>query len=116
MNITTMAQADETIPAPQTPAEIAIHIGYLRRDIAGVSEKQESNFKEIRDAIANLGEHFIGEQEFRPVAETVASHSKEIGTIRTWKDNLQGRMIGFAAGISAASASGAAVLVKIFGG
>lgn len=111
-----MAEAEGTIPAPQTPAEIAIHIGYLRRDIAGVSEKQESNFKEIRDAIAGLGDHFVGEQEFRPVADTVEAHSKEITTMRTWKDNLQGRMIGFAAGISAASATGAAVLMKLFGG
>lgn len=111
-----MADAESTIPAPQSPAEIAIHIGYLRRDIASIGERYEAGMKEISSRLESLGDHFITEAEFRPVAELAETNQKSISSLKEWKDNLNGKLIGFATGISAASASGAAVLVKLFGG
>ena len=117
---TTMADAESTIPAPQTPAEIAIHIGYLRRDIAQIGERYESGMKELFTRFETLTDHFITEAEFRPVADQGDSNAKDIKALNSWKDNLQGRMAGFAVGISAASALGGGgvvvLLSKLFGG
>jgi len=111
-----MADTESTIPPPQTPAEIAIHIGYLRRDIAGIAERQEKDMKELRIALQDLGTHFVSEAEFRPYADQTQANKKDLETLKSWRDNLSGRMVGFAAGISGASALGASVLTSLFGG
>jgi len=110
-----MPDAAEMPPAT-TPEGVNIHLGYIRRDLLDMKKQSAADLQEIKNSLSALGDHFVSEEAFKPITEAVEAHGKNLKELNTWKDNLQGRMIGFAAGISAASAGGAAILVKLFGG
>lgn len=63
---------DSVIVPPGTVGEIAIHIGYLRRDIQSLSQK----FDEVSKS-------YITHEELKPTLETVSS-------LKTFMDNSEG--------------------------
>lgn len=110
-----MSDADSINP-PHTPAEVGIHLSYIRRDVLELKAQQGKDMQELKTSIADLGNHFVTMSDFESVKKTTDNNAVQLKLITTWKDNLSGRMVGFATGLSAASAGGAAVLTKIFGG
>lgn len=111
-----MADPESAIPPANTPAEINIHLGYIRRDILAQGKAMTDGMKGLQEQISALDDHYVSEAAFAPVKDQTEENRKELVALKEWKDNFTGKMIGFAAGISAASAGGAAILVKLFGG
>lgn len=96
-------RSDQPIPTATTPAEVNIHLGYIRRDILNLSTTTEKVLQEIKDSIGKLDDHYVSEQSFQPFAESVVNLEKEVKGLSTWKDTLNGKMIGFGLGISVAT-------------
>lgn len=117
MDVTiSMAEGREEMAPPQTPQEVGIHIGYLRRDISDMKKQQEGDMKEIKKSLSDLGTHYVSNDIFNPFADLTTTNAKDLSTFKEWKDTLTGKMIGFGSGLSVASAGLAAGFIKLFGG
>jgi len=95
--------SDNSIPPANTPAEINIHLGYIRRDILNLQEETRKSIGEVSRQISNLDDHYITESEYRPIAETVKSHEIELRALKEWRDTFNGKMLGFGTAIALAS-------------
>lgn len=99
-----MTESTETlIPPANTPAEINIHLGYLRRDILDMKNTTEKSLTAIKEQINDLENHYVNESEFRPIADLAKQNAKDIKTLTEWKDTFNGKLIGFGLGISIAT-------------
>lgn len=90
----TPIQSDQVIPPANTPAEINIHLGYIRRDILDIKTENARNMQQLKDQIGNL--NFVSEQEFQSLSKMVADHETEIKSLTQSRDTLNGKLIGFA--------------------
>lgn len=102
------------IPPANTPAEINIHLGYLRRDILSLTATTEKKLGEITNQISKLDDHYISEAEFRPVADETKQMIATLKGLTEWKDTFSGKMIGFGLGISAATSVITFILTYLF--
>lgn len=102
-----MADSDDVIPAPTSLPEVGIHLSYIRRDIRAVGKQLEEGFK-------NLDDHFVSHAEYSPVAQAVAEHTEDIKNLNSFKDTLNGKLIGFGTAISATSAIVTFLISKFF--
>lgn len=94
---------ENLIPEANTAGEINTHLSYLRKDIADLKQDNKEQFKVIADQIKDLDDHYITEQEFRPIANAVKENTIQIKLLTEWKDTFTGKMIGFGVAISIAS-------------
>lgn len=88
------------IPAANTPTEINIHLGYIRRDIQDMKKASEESFKDIKTQIKDLDNNFISEVQFKPFRESQKILIDDVRTLTEWKDTFTGKMVGFGLGIS----------------
>ncbi len=98
-----MSDQDQPIPTAQTPAEVNIHLGYIRRDILTLATDTKEAMKKIQESVSSLDDHYVSEASFKPFSEAVQKHEGLIESLVTWKDTLNGKMIGFGLGISVAT-------------
>lgn len=92
-----MADADDVIPAPTSLPEVGIHLSYIRRDIRKVGQTVEEGFKALDD-------HYVSRAEFDPVVEIVKAHGTDIDGFKAWMNTLNGKLIGYGAGIASVTA------------
>lgn len=111
-----MSDDNAEIPSPKTPAEVGIHVGYLRRDISDLKKQQEKDMSDIKKGLADLGAHFVSIDTFTPVAAAVVAQGIVIEDLKTFKDNLTGKLAVGGIGISILSSVAAAILVHWLGG
>ncbi len=95
---------EATIPPANTPAEINIHLGYLRRDILDMKASTEKSLTEIKGQINALDDHYVSEARFLPIEELAKINAKGLKDLTEWKDTFNGKMIGFGLAISVVSA------------
>lgn len=95
-----MSDQENLIPPATTPGEINTHLGYLRRDIRILTDSTKEQLEAITAQIKNLDDHYTTESEFRPVADMVKQHEKDIKNLTEWRDTFNGKMIGFGLAIS----------------
>lgn len=96
--------SDNSIPPANTPAEINIHLGYIRRDILNLQEETRKSIGEVSKQISSLDDHYITESEFRPIANLVKENAMELIKMKEWRDTFNGKMLGFGTAIAFASA------------
>ena len=99
-----MADPETAIPSATTPEGVNIHLGYIRRDLLDMKNQNQKDLKDIKDSINGLGDHYVSEEAFGPVAEQTELNRKDLVAMKEWKDTLNGKLIGFGFGISATTA------------
>ncbi len=110
-----MADSNETeIPPANTPGEINIHLGYLRRDILDMKKTTETTLNEIKTQISNLDDHYVSEGRFNPLKESHDQLIIDVRALTEWKDTFSGKMIGFGLGISVATSAVTFFLTYLF--
>lgn len=97
-------QHNDELPDAKTPAEVNIHLGYIRRDIQNLQQETKTALDGIAKKIEDLDDHYITESEFRPVAELTKANAAAIKELTEWRDTFNGKLIGFGLAISAVSA------------
>lgn len=65
----TMSEAP--VPQANTPGELNIHLGYIRKDLLDIKNQSAKDLKEIKDQITTMVDHFITEQEFAPYKDKI---------------------------------------------
>lgn len=98
-------EQETVIPAANTPQEVNIHLGYIRRDIHNLSQATTQSIKDLGKKIDELDDHYITEAEFRPVSDMAKASAQEVKQLREWRDTFSGKMIGFGLAISIASSA-----------
>ncbi len=94
---------ETTIPSANTPAEINIHLGYIRRDILDMKRTTSDSLQEIKTQISDLDDHYVNESQFVPLKESHEQLIIDVRNLTEWKDTFNGKMIGFGIGISVAT-------------
>jgi hypothetical protein len=95
---------DNDIPAANTPAEVNIHLGYIRRDIQNLQQETTKAIDMLGRKIDGLDDHYVTESEFRPIADQAKASASELKLITEWRDTFNGKMIGLGLAIAAGSA------------
>lgn len=96
---------DEMIPAAQTPAEVNVHLSYIRRDIKVLQDETKNTLANIEKKIDNLDDHYIIESEFQPIVKAVEAHDTALKGLTEWRDTFNGKMAGFSLAIVVASSA-----------
>lgn len=104
----------DEIPAAQTPSEVNIHLGYIRRDIQNLQQETKQALEGIGKKIDSLDDHYITESEFRPVSDQTKASALELKALTEWRDTFNGKMIGLGIAISFASAALTFIINKFF--
>lgn len=99
----TPQQHNDEIPSANTPAEVNIHLGYIRRDIQLLQTETKAAIESVAKKIDQLDDHYITETEFRPSAEKVKDHELQLKALTAWRDTFNGKMMGFGAAVALAS-------------
>lgn len=107
-------QHNDDLPAANTPAEVNIHLGYIRRDIQNLQQETKSALDGIAKKIEDLDDHYITESEFRPVSDQTKASALELKALTEWRDTFNGKMIGLGIAISFASAALTFIINKFF--
>lgn len=101
-----MIDSTETaIPIANTPAEVNIHLGYLRRDILDLKVTTQKDLKEIKDQITDLDDSYVKKEQFDPFVESHKQVLIDVRLLTEWKDTFNGKMVGFGVGISVATSA-----------
>lgn len=96
---------DNDIPAANTPAEVNIHLGYIRRDILNLQQETTKALENLGRKIDGLDDHYITESEFRPYAKTTEANAAELKLLTEWRDTFNGKMIGIGIAIAAGTSA-----------
>lgn len=105
---------DNLIPPANTPAEINIHLGYIRRDIIQSANVTAEAIKGLKEDIGNLDDHFVSDEAFKPMVDQLNHNTADIGKLKEFRDTLNGKLVGFGVGISAATSVITFALVYFF--
>lgn len=110
-----MSDVDDVIPPANTPSEVNIHLGYIRRDIRELGTAIAAGLKRVDEQVGGLDDHYVSRAEFSPVAEQTKKNTADLEEIKTFRDNLTGKLFGFGSGISVATAALTFALTYLFG-
>lgn len=105
-----MNSTDVDLPPANTPAEVNIHLGYIRRDIRTLTDTTNLALGNLAKKIDELDDHYITESKFRPIADDVKAHDNQLKELTEWRDTFNGKLVGFGCAIAAASTLASFVL------
>lgn len=94
-----MNNADTAIPPPELGLDpIAIHLWYVRRDVADIKKTQKENNEDVKNQFDDLRNGYLTKTDFAEHLKADADHEDRIRVIEKFNDNLLGRMWGIGIG------------------
>lgn len=81
------------LPPANSPGEVNVHLGYIRRDLFDIKVQNAKDLKDIKDQISSLTDHYVSQLEFNPIKDAVENKLITKEEFEPIKDTVEKKLV-----------------------